>query len=815
MRMQRLVGNRHLQRIVSVNQRMSGNTIARHKDDKALKAVKDEKDKIDKIRIRAEAIDVTTEQLAQCLIEANACLVTANREFSTITDPGWKAPAQQALTNATNAKNKIESLIVANNKNVEILKAIIKLKTGVAAKFGTVVDQTTSAFNRQIELARGGLSAIVSASKADQIAAGLATAEKAKKSTADALAKFPGFIAMVDGEIVKAGVEYEKLPVSSSRTSASDALAAMRTTAQSIKEAQAVATALDAFSRRAAGHADTLATAKLLAITKADEAQKAREKATEAQAAMDEAKKAAENFQKLLETAKSNAEELALVKTNHEKLLDAAKATLAKEEKALESLNIVLAEGQAEPYMAEGMTSAAESAIASARSSVALAELALQQASSEFDRGMIDLGVAQESFNVANAKATDPAAIQNVKGSQEAAVLAEGDATRAQDSASLSAVSEQQANTADTVEQALITELRTTVGTQIALDELLTFIPDKAELKLLLATMGYDLLIYALKSAEIGLVKTKAYYTEFKDTYLKDCDKDNLKRIMRDFDVATMQQIEAEITYAKWKEWVNSPSVVTIKAHLAAIKIPKFCEWQKEYTVDELKKLISKITVEKFVALVTEFDVKDFKNRYVTDFTLDGVIDFYTEFTIPEFKVYVTTMTYAVLKDRVKVKGLKANALKKYGAQWLKDFVGVDGPAKAHLTNIAINGSNQISGGHDKVVFENYLNTVINGPTGQKRGAFVVQKAGTVSEVTYTLYYPDGSVRGTGFKTLIKDLTTDINDWGDKAVNGLWRGIKNCTFDKNTPGFRVSDGTYTFEGYYNTPKVAVDTFYPV
>jgi hypothetical protein len=162
----------------------------------------------------------------------------------------------------------------------------------------------------------------------------------------------------------------------------------------------------------------------------------------------------------------------------------------------------------------------------------------------------------------------------------------------------------------------------------------------------------------------------------------------------------------------------------------------------------------------------------------------------------------------------VKDKELKADALKKYGGAWLKTFEGVGEDSKNHLLNIHINGSNVISGGHDKATFEAYLNAKINVPTGQKRGTWTVQKAGTISEVTYTLYYADGTVRGTGFKTLINDLTTTIDTWADRANKALWKAIKDKTFAKGTPAFSVSADGYTFGGFYNLPKTVVDTFYP-
>lgn len=238
--------------------------------------------------------------------------------------------------------------------------------------------------------------------------------------------------------------------------------------------------------------------------------------------------------------------------------------------------------------------------------------------------------------------------------------------------------------------------------------------------------------------------------------------------------------------------------------------------------------LIKNLTAAKVKDLMSAYPVAEIK-AMLTSLGIDVLKDLMNTFTGSEFKNYTTVMGATRLTDLMKNKKLKASALKKYGATWLKTFVGANATTMNHLLGIDQRmDTGTISGGHDSTVFRPFLAEIIGSYTEEdedgneqtydvKRGRITYSNpTATYEKVGYKTHTTDGYDWATGSKTLIKNLQASQAAWLTKANEAIWNSIAAETFDPDTSAWAgtSADGT-AFNGFYTKPRIAVDTFFPV
>lgn len=183
------------------------------------------------------------------------------------------------------------------------------------------------------------------------------------------------------------------------------------------------------------------------------------------------------------------------------------------------------------------------------------------------------------------------------------------------------------------------------------------------------------------------------------------------------------------------------------------------------------------------------------------------VQDLVSVFTGPELKVFESKVGVVRFADLVTAKGLPGSALQAYEPVFLKKFPGANDRTWSHLATIDYNSKSEITGGHDKKMFEDFAaakGVVVNSRVD--KGDFV--------KVTYTTTWADGSRAADGVKTLIPDLIANKATWMANANEALWNAIAKKEFDPSkarwTGSTRSGD---RFEGFYRNGKI--DTFFPV
>lgn len=183
------------------------------------------------------------------------------------------------------------------------------------------------------------------------------------------------------------------------------------------------------------------------------------------------------------------------------------------------------------------------------------------------------------------------------------------------------------------------------------------------------------------------------------------------------------------------------------------------------------------------------------------------VQDLVSVFTGPELKVFESKVGVVRFADLVTAKGLPGSALQAYEPVFLKKFPGANDRTWLHLATIDYNKKSEITGGHDKKMFEDFAaakGVVVNSRVD--KGDFV--------KVTYTTTWADGSRAADGVKTLIPDLIANKATWMADANEALWNAIAKKEFDPSkarwTGSTRSGD---RFEGFYRNGKI--DTFFPV
>lgn len=183
------------------------------------------------------------------------------------------------------------------------------------------------------------------------------------------------------------------------------------------------------------------------------------------------------------------------------------------------------------------------------------------------------------------------------------------------------------------------------------------------------------------------------------------------------------------------------------------------------------------------------------------------VQDLVSVFTGPELEAFESKIGVVRFADLVTAKGLPGSALQAYEPVFLKKFPGANDRTWSHLATIDYNSKSEITGGHDKKMFEDFAaakGVVVNSRVD--KGDFV--------KVTYTTTWADGSRAADGVKTLIPDLIANKATWMANANEALWNAIAKKEFDPSkarwTGSTRSGD---RFEGFYRNGKI--DTFFPV
>jgi hypothetical protein len=184
------------------------------------------------------------------------------------------------------------------------------------------------------------------------------------------------------------------------------------------------------------------------------------------------------------------------------------------------------------------------------------------------------------------------------------------------------------------------------------------------------------------------------------------------------------------------------------------------------------------------------------------------VKDLLTEYSATELVALETAIGVARLTTLLTVHKVPASAFTHYTNTFMKTFAGATETTWQHLITIQFNNQGAISGGHDQATF--YAFAAQEGVDIDR-----TQAVGSNEKVTYTTYWPDGSVAQTGSKTLIPGLVGKKAAMMTAVNNALWNSIAKKEFDVNSNAWEAttSDGTKTFSGFYRNG--AIDTFFPV
>jgi hypothetical protein len=251
-----------------------------------------------------------------------------------------------------------------------------------------------------------------------------------------------------------------------------------------------------------------------------------------------------------------------------------------------------------------------------------------------------------------------------------------------------------------------------------------------------------------------------------------------------------------------------------------------------QFGMDTAVLLVKNLTALKLKDLMSAYSEGQIKT-ILTQLGIDPLKDIMNTFTGAEFKAYVGTVGAPRLNELLLTYKLKATALKKYTAAWLKTFVGANQSTMNHLLGISQKGDGVISGGHDDEVFTPFLDAIVDSYTfendegedetydmsrGRVTNSYSRPKYEKVFYTTHRVNEEgdDQEDWASGSKTLITDLQSKQADWLKLANEAIWNAIKAETFDPNVSAWtgRADDGT-NMNGFYNKPKVAVDTFFPV
>lgn len=378
----------------------------------------------------------------------------------------------------------------------------------------------------------------------------------------------------------------------------------------------------------------------------------------------------------------------------------------------------------------------------------------------------------------------------------------------------------------------LAQSLRGMAGDEAKVSELVAKIPDKKMLEECLTALGYDTLDQWLRDGRIGSARITALVTTFGAGDLKAfigaIGLTDARDLAGTFPAAELHVLadDAHVGAATLKTWLSAFSATDVKTYRDELTLPGFKQLLTDFTPAELKSM--GLTSGNLKDLLTTFTSAELKTRF-TDFGKDALKDFLTKFTAAELKQYETDCGYARLKVLANDKKLKADALHKYTAAWLKVFVGAGGTSTNHILQVYTrNDTGVISGGHDPGVFQGELDLIIrpaHGPTPAFPGGRPAQRNGHIiatpvnnpnfRKVTYQTFTQNGVIRTTGSKTLMIGLAGGAAAWERRANEAIWGAIKNLTFEPDNDQWsgQSADGI-NMDGFYTKPEAQVRSYWP-
>ena len=345
-------------------------------------------------------------------------------------------------------------------------------------------------------------------------------------------------------------------------------------------------------------------------------------------------------------------------------------------------------------------------------------------------------------------------------------------------------------------------------------------------------------------------------YPTLKGAY-KESDIENLEsslgepRLIELVKAFTGEDIQAQITslgVPKYKDLISALNNNQMGIIINSLTLPKVKSLLETFSATEIKTHIGALNPDKFKSLVTTFDEATYK-KLIDGITLPKVADLIGTFSATIIKAMYDTLGADILKDVLseytavalkqfmsavggnakfieltKTRKLPATALKKYGASFLKSFVGADNATINHLLSVYTRSDNGvISGGHDESVFYPELDKIIGSYTNDDDEEVTVynglelsvQEYAMYDVVQYKTFTTDGYNFGSGLKTLIHNLNTDKAKWLVRANEAAWSSIKDETFNKDGDSWSgvSSDGTY-IKGFLANAGKRLATFFP-
>ena len=297
-----------------------------------------------------------------------------------------------------------------------------------------------------------------------------------------------------------------------------------------------------------------------------------------------------------------------------------------------------------------------------------------------------------------------------------------------------------------------------------------------------------------------GLPELKALLAKISAAKLKKLDlaPAALKAALAEVDLAAMKTLVDVVGETRVKDYFTELTPEAVKNMLT--QLPAAVLQRLDLTGADLKDLLSQFTAAELKQLATELGDPALK-------------DLLSKFPAADLKAYRTTVGPARLTELVTVKKLKADALHRYGAAFLKTFVGANNATMNHLVTAHFNAEGKVSGAHDEQVFLAFINRRYAG--GQQRYGSITHNPGAaaVYSVLYETYAADGTVMNTGSKTLIQGLVGSRAAWQERFNAGIWEAIRALTFPAAGGNFAASVGGLSCAGYYNA-GTHVDTVYP-
>jgi hypothetical protein len=230
-------------------------------------------------------------------------------------------------------------------------------------------------------------------------------------------------------------------------------------------------------------------------------------------------------------------------------------------------------------------------------------------------------------------------------------------------------------------------------------------------------------------------------------------------------------------------------------------------ELGKVVPAKEMEGLCATIGADKLRTLADAYGIQQMW-LCVSAWTAPVVKDLLSEYSAAELVKLETAIGRPRFRMLITVYKIPAAAFKHYTNTFMKTFAGATETTWQHLINIGYNNAGAISGGHDQATF--YAFAAQEGVDIDR-----TQAVGSNEKVTYTTYWPNGSVAQTGSKTLIPGLV------GKKAVlmaavnDALWNAIAKKEFDVTSNAWEATtrNGAKKFSGFYRNG--AIDTFFPV